>query len=258
MIPSFVLDRLRFTLLVAALVLFQAGCRTKDSLRAEEPAVAGGAADGTADALPEAAIADTVPDTVDEGPSDPEDDMVRTGWEMTGPEKKLGTLCKGCKILEKLPAKGPYKTVAILTDEWDSPAPGKMMNTGFHLAIRTSDGWFIHPHLGTDGMLCGGDHLFDVGFNVETFEMRDIVPGDPPEVYLTFEDSAHGIRDKKLLVCSIGPSGKPSCVGPFTPARNHPGGYSESWESSAVFLKDGSLELRYDGGARGPFILSFP
>jgi hypothetical protein len=148
--------------------------------------------------------------------------------------------------------------VRILTSKWGSPAPGKMMNTSYSLGIRTADGWFVMGQLGTDGILCGGDSLFSVGFDLGTLEMRDVVPGDPPEIILTFETSADGIRDEAIVVCSIGPSGRPSCGGPWITSRDHPDA-SGSWESVVEFLPDGRMVYKEGGEVvSGPYTLSFP
>jgi hypothetical protein len=186
------------------------------------------------------------------------DDTIRLALDLKGPEAKLATLCPKCKTEKKLPAGGPYKSVRILTSQWDSPAPGPMMNTSYALGIQTEDGWFIMDHLGTDGILCGGESLFNVGFDLDALEYRDAIPGDPEEIILTFEGSAHGIFDQEIVVCSIGPSGKPSCGGPWIMSRNHPE-FTKSWESLVEFLPDGQMVYKKDGEVvSGPYKLSFP
>lgn len=186
------------------------------------------------------------------------DDTIRLALDLQGPEAKLATLCPKCKTEKKLPASGPYKSVRILTSQWDSPAPGPMMNTSYALGIQTKDGWYIMDHLGTDGILCGGESLFNVGFDLDALEYRDAIPGEPEEIILTFEGSAHGIFDREIVVCSIGPSGKPSCGGPWIMSRNHPE-FTQSWESLVEFLPDGQMVYKNDGEVvSGPYKLSFP
>ncbi len=199
------------------------------------------------------------PDAPAEVPVEPaaEDDMVRTAAPLEGPGKKLAHLCSKCTVSKKLPAAAPYKAVQIVVSTWSSPAPGKMKNTSFGLAIRTDAGWFIENNLGTSGMLCGGDSLFHVDFTLEGFEMRDVVPGDPPEILVTWEGSAHGIRDSEILICSIGPSGTPSCVGPLISVRNHPSA-AQSWDSGVTFTPEGQLTFVSETDVTGPFTLVFP
>lgn len=226
-----------------------AGCRTGDVAPPEPPpAIQAPWADaGTSqDALPEIQ-AEPVP----------EDDMVREAAPLVGPEKKLKDLCNKCTVKKKLPAKAPYKAVQIVKSTWSSPAPGKMKNTSFGLAIRTEAGWFIENHLGTSGMLCGGESLFSVDFTLGGFEMRDVVPGDPPEILLTWEGSAHGINDSQILICSIGPSGTPSCVGPLISVRNHPS-VAKSWDAGITFTPGGQLTFESGDEVTGPYTLVFP
>lgn len=186
-----------------------------------------------------------------------EDDMVRTAAPLEGPAKKLAELCAGCTVSRKLPAEGPYRAVQIVTSSWKSPAPGKMKNTSYSLAVRTDAGWFVMSHLGTSGMLCGGDSLFHVDFDLEGLEIRDVVPGAPPEILVAWEGSAHGIRDSEILVCSIGPSGTPSCVGPLISTRSHPSA-AQSWDSGVTFTPEGGLAFVSGDEVTGPYTLVFP
>lgn len=203
------------------------------------------------------ADAGTDPATVPDVPAGPADDMTRTAAPLEGPEKKLSLLCDKCSVAKKLPAQGPYRAVQIVKSTWNSPAPGKMKNTSYSLAIRTDDGWYLMGHLGTSGMLCGGESLFHVDFDLQALEIRDVVPGDPPEILVAWEGSAHDIRDDEILVCSIGPSGTPSCVGPLVSTRNHPSA-AQSWDSAVEFTPDGELTFVSDTGTTGPFTLVFP
>lgn len=185
------------------------------------------------------------------------DEAVREAFELEGPEAKLGTLCPGCKAVDTLPACGAYKAVKLVASEWDGPALGTMMNTSYSLAIRAADGWYVMRHLGTEGILCGGEDLFSVGFDPGSLEYVDAIPGDPQEIIFTFESSAHGIIDKDILVCSVGPSGKPSCGGPWLMVRNPTGSY-QSWKSVVEFLPDGRMVFKEDGKVvTGPYTISF-
>jgi len=239
--------------LCVVLVLWAAGCRGGE-IRSPEPP-------------PEIQIpwADAGTDPVApldaplEVPVEPaaEDDMVRTAAPLEGPAKKLADLCAGCTVSKKIAATAPYKAVQIVKSTWSSPAPGKMKNTSYALAVRTQDGWYVMNHLGTSGMLCGGESLFHVDFDLEGLEIKDVVPGDPPEILVTWEGSAHGIRDSEILVCSIGPSGTPSCVGPLISVRNHPSA-AESWDSGVTFTPEGGLAFVSETDVTGPFTLVFP
>ena len=182
--------------------------------------------------------------------------MLHKAQLLQGPVKKLGDWCKKCKVKKKLKPgkKSPYKAVMILTDKWGSPAPGPQMNTGYHLAIQTGQGWFYKLHLGTDGILCGGDSLFSVGFNLLHFELKDVVPGKPGEVVITFEEWSDSMTNKEIMVCSIGASGKPGCVGPLIVDSSK--SCCGKWKP--VFLPDGRLEFRAGKEVTGPFTLVFP
>lgn len=238
-----------------ALALVAAGCRNGEVAPPEPPpAIQVPWADegGTEDAAPD-------PDAPAEIPAEPEpaDDTVREAAPLDGPEKKLSDLCGKCKVKKKVPAQAPYKAVQIVGSTYDSPKPGKMKNTTYSLAIRTEAGWFLMSHLGTSGVLCGGKSLFHVDFDLSGIEIRDVVPGDPPEILVGFEGSAHGIRDDEILICSIGPSGVPSCVGPLISTRNHPEA-SESWDSGVEFTPEGGLTFVSGTEVTGPFKLVFP
>jgi hypothetical protein len=251
----------------AALAVSAAGCSNPKPMPAVEASPLY-ASTTTADAAPPGdRDADVHPDAA-AGPDAPEgsteaagpDESVLTGTVLEGPKPTLEDLFPGCKVTKKIavPKKGPYKGVAIVTSTWPSPAPGNQLNTSYHLAIRTSDGWFIMRYLGTSGVNCGGESLFITYIALKTFEMRDIVPGDPPEVLLTYEETVEGIKDEKVLVCGIGPSRKPSCIGPMTPSRNDPGGSYKSWKNEVIFKPDGSVEFRSGQGAAKTFTIVFP
>jgi hypothetical protein len=200
------------------------------------------------------------PDGTDEEEGDGVGPDVLKGMALSGPEPTLKTLCPDCKVYKKIgvPKKGPYKSVMILTSTWPSPAPGDQINTSYHLAIRSSDGWFIMEYLGTSGTNCGGESLFSTSFVLKTLEMRDVLPGDPPEVLLTYEESADAIRDMKLVICGVGPSAKPSCIGPLTPARIDPAGAYKSWEDEVTFNPDGSIEFKRGQDPPVTFTMVFP
>jgi len=60
-----------------------------------------------------------------------------------------------------------------------------------------------------------------------------------------------------LLVCSVGPSGVPSCIGPIISERRHPD-WSASWNYDVEFLEDGSLVYLTEDGTDGPYQVIFP
>jgi hypothetical protein len=183
--------------------------------------------------------------------------MVREAAPLDGPEKKLSDLCGKCTVKKKVPAQAPYKAVQIVKSTYSSPSPKKMQNTTYSLAIRTEAGWFLMSHLGTSGTLCGGKSLFHVSFHLGGIEIKDVVPGDPPEILVGWEGSALGINDDEILICSIGPSGVPSCVGPLISVRDHPDA-AKSWSSGVEFTPDGGLTFVSGTEVTGPFKLLFP
>ncbi len=58
--------------------------------------------------------------------------------------------------------------------------------------------------------------------------------------------------------CKGGTNGMQKAQTPTMPKRNHSDGYTESWDSKAVFLPNGGLELHGDTWVQGPFIITFP
>ncbi|MFH1434783.1 MAG: hypothetical protein ABIJ56_03610 [Pseudomonadota bacterium] len=251
-------------IVVAAFLGSHAGCKSGNNGMTKAQAPAMPAVDAASLDIAAGPPAPDAPPDVDE----PAADLVKVetpnpmveGVFMQGPKPTMNELCGGCKEdkeLTPLP-EGPYKSVKLVYNEWDSPSPGPMLNDTYALAVQTSEGWFVKTHLGTAGILCGGKSLFHVGFTFESWEIRDIIPGGAPELLVEWKGSANGIRDEFLLICGIGPSKKPSCIGPYMPKRNHPDGYSKSWESKVVFLPGGRLELHGDTWVQGPFTLTFP
>ena len=191
--------------------------------------------------------------------ADPEEsvDPFYKGEPMQGPLAKLDEMCPSCKVEAKPPAKpaAPYLEVALLSNEWGSPAPGDRMNTSYHMGIKTAKGWYLVRYLGTDGELCGGESLFWVSFDLVSLDMDDVIPGGTPEVILRFSESSEGADTGEVLVCGIGPSGEPTCVGPLITTRNGEGG---SFETEPVF-HDGAIDFVYpDGTSKGPAALVFP
>jgi hypothetical protein len=250
-----------------ALAVSAAGCSNPKPMPAVEAspsyastttADATSAGDRDADVHPDAAAGPGAPEGSTE--ADGPDESVLTGTVLDGPKPTLEDLFPGCKVDKKIavPKKGPYKGVMIVTSTWPSPAPGDQLNTSYHLAIRTSDGWFIMRYLGTSGVNCGGESLFSTNIALKTFEMRDVLPGDPPEVLLAYEESVEGIKDEKVLVCGIGPSRKPSCIGPMTPSRDDPEGSYKSWKNEVIFNPDGKLEFMSGQDAVATFTIFFP
>jgi len=246
----------------AMLVISVAGCAApKPQPAVEASRVEADASADPADAqIAEDAAAPEEPEGTGEENVDGGGPDVLTGTVLSGPEPTLQALCKGCKVYKKIgvPKKGPYKAVMILASTWPSPAPGDQLNTSYHLAIRSSDGWFMFQYLGTTGTNCGGESLFSTSFVFKKLEMRDVLPGDPPEVLLAYEEWADAIRDQKLVICGVGPSGKPSCIGPLTPARIDPAGASMSWEDVVTFNPDGSITFKRGQEPPVTFTMVFP
>lgn len=244
------------------LAISLAGCAAPKPQPAVEAAKveADASADPSDMQIAQDAVAPEGPDGTDADEDDGGGPDVLTATILSGPEPTLQALFKGCKVDKKIvvPKKGPYKAVMLLTSTWPSPAPGDQLNTSYHLAIRSSDGWFILEYLGTSGTNCGGESLFSTSFVYKKLEMRDVLPGDPPEVLLTYEESADAIRDQKLVICGVGPSGKPSCIGPLTPARIDPGGAYKSWEDEVTFNPDGSITFKRGQEPPVTFTMVFP
>jgi hypothetical protein len=133
-----------------------------------------------------------------------------------------------------------------------------MMNTSYSLAVRTQKGWYVKMYLGTDGILCGGDSLFSVGFSPGTLEYADVIPGEPSEILVTFEEWSDSSRSQQILVCSVGPSGDPTCSGPWI--MSHEGAKPCCpWESRVEFTAEGQMKIVKDGELlAGPYTLAFP
>jgi len=136
----------------------------------------------------------------------------------------------------------------------------------YHLALQTKEGWFV------TGGLAGENNpgAFGISGQLEPtrLDFEDVGPGGAHEVLFGLTnhiaDSDLGLneasmsKDKLLVVCGIGASGKPSCTGAIPtyheaerfilspegdePGAKHEGLFKERWTMAASFNK-GELEL---------------
>jgi hypothetical protein len=149
----------------------------------------------------------------------------------------------------RLPAAAPWMEVRVFVGGYEELC---------NLAIRTHAGWWVAEGF-AECKLMGG--RWDRNVSPEGGELRDVVPGGAPELLLrwateeTFNVSdpdgeamtIHGVTSRKLLVCGIGPSKAPSCLGPVVTARD------ESTISEPATRRDPpprswKLEARLDAG----------
>src|SRR5690606_26880819 len=100
----------------------------------------------------------------------------------------------------------------------------------FYLAFKTQGGWFVSQEVAY--VYNPGAFGIFQGLEGQELVLRDVIPGGTPEVLFRFVHHGHdsnmaGAEQldssfERLVVCGIGPSGKPSCTNPI-PLRSKEG-----------------------------------
>ena len=166
----------------------------------------------------------------------PEDPNVIYAMSLEGPHPSRGEACSHAlatadcntlKILHQAPKpEGPYLEIAI----GESKDTEKKANLQFFLFLRTKKGWFgthlgtrgselmrVFPHRGADGESYGGGTMQRQRyFIVPTITALASTPASV-DVVLRYDNPDGGFHDQaknaeQVQVCSIGPSGEPSCT----------------------------------------------
>jgi tetratricopeptide (TPR) repeat protein len=167
------------------------------------------------------------------------------------------------------PAQGPYTAVKIFGSSggYFADAPFGLGDASYYLAIKTKDGWYVF----TDFAYVYNPGAFGIheSLEVTTLEIKDVVPGGAPEIVVRYEhsrgDSDLGLNEyqqdesEMLMVCGVGASGKPSCVGPqllsskskrdiISAEDEAPGTphdlFDNAFAMTYSFTPDGKLELK--------------
>lgn len=129
-----------------------------------------------------------------------------------------------------LPATGPWLEARVVTMAGSS-FPDDTLGVGdtlFALAVRQADGWWVAENVGS--VYNPGAFGIYESIDDSSLAAQDLVPGGPPELFLRYH---HGRADTDLglgevesddetvaVLCGIGPSTHPSCVGPVTTAAH--------------------------------------
>jgi tetratricopeptide (TPR) repeat protein len=149
-----------------------------------------------------------------------------------------------------------------------SSEDGWSMESYFHLALQTKDGWFLVKEI--EYVYNPGAFGISESFILNKLEFKDIIPGGAQELLVEFaysrNDSDMGLNEYEsgtttlVMVCGVGASGKPSCTKGFAIAENaeraiiseeeeasgeytHDGLYKFSWSLGYSFSAAGALEL---------------
>lgn len=126
------------------------------------------------------------------------------------PDPPESLACQPEKLKKKPKLKGPWAEVApFLFGQLDVEQQG-------YLGVRVGTDWFAVPLGGYSEN--GADHGY---VEVKAIQVKDVVPGDPPELLVTVhrgdlgythDYEEFGTHEKVLFVCGVGASGQPSCA----------------------------------------------
>ena len=95
---------------------------------------------------------------------------------------------------------GPGDEVAAVRAPWSSIATG-WYEREYWLDVAVGKEHYTSSLTGgVDGALS------------ETFELRDVLPGNGPELVILLAEIRDGGKDMRLFVCGVGPSMIPSCA----------------------------------------------
>lgn len=184
---------------------------------------------------------------------------------LEGPFASIAAYCKGLKKDDgsepcdegdnpfadtKLPGGAPWKAVRVFVAGYEQSCS---------LAVQTDGGWWVAEGFAECKEMGG---RWDRNVTPQAGELSDVLPGGAPELVLrwttdeSFNESESDsetmtIRMTKrdeILVCGIGPSKAPSCLGPVVTSRD------ESTTSEPPSKRDApsvtwKMQASFDGGA---------
>jgi hypothetical protein len=171
------------------------------------------------------------------------------GEQMKGPFASLTAACARCHVERTVdrPA-APFLDVRVVVsdDVVELPTHPNLR----YLAVRLPSGWWLREIGGSTAPTANSE------FRTLQYEQRvdtaDVLAGGGAEVLveteqtLTSWDRDDEDHERRMHICGVGPSGRPSCFSLHT--AHHPAS-AASWERPATFRKDGVLFL---GGETRP------
>jgi len=164
---------------------------------------------------------------------------------MKGPFASLGAACPDCRSTRSIEKpSAPYLEVRILMSGDPTKPPSLSESSTHHLAVRLASGWWLHA-LGTEHTICGGSS--ETHFSVSEGDVRiaDVLPARGAELLVEMRETAHNyetsrqIDDRRLHVCGVGASGRPSCTELHT--YHFPGSAADGWDMTVSFRRDGTM-----------------
>jgi tetratricopeptide (TPR) repeat protein len=150
-----------------------------------------------------------------------------------------------------------------------SSEDGWSMESYFHLALQTKDGWFLVKEIAY--VYNPGAFGISESLSLNKLEFKDILPGGAQELLIEFShsrgDTDMGLNEfassnnTSVMVCGVGASGKPSCTEAFAIEESAERGIlSDEEEASGEFTHEGlykfAWKLAYSFSAAGALEIS--
>jgi len=184
---------------------------------------------------------------------------------MKGPFASLPAACPDCRSTQSVtkPA-APYLDVRILVSGDPTQPPSLSNSSTHHLAARLASGWWLHE-IGTEHTICGGDSQTHFSVSEGAVRTADVLPARGAELLVETRQTARNdearrqIDDRRLHICGIGATGRPSCTELHT--YHFPGSAAAGWDMTVSFWRDGTMvEAGRDGGldAERLYQVAFP
>ena len=174
------------------------------------------------------------------------------GEPMQGPFATVEAACKRCRDSRTVarPA-APFLEARILVSGDLKQRPSRSNPNRHYVAARLQSGWYLRE-IGSDTTMCGEGEISVMVFE-DRLETTNLLPGGGAQILVeasqTTRDGERNsqVDDRRLHLCGVGASGRPSCTSLHT--YHFTGRAAESWDTPVTFRKNGVVVQAGQAGA---------